>query len=201
MSDPGIQVQKPRAFGPLNENVRKAVVRHITRACEVSESQARDSIPSQVTHWGTLSYLDGGDTIYGSNMHAKSRRFTRDATFVKYMYLFDKNERFKNRPVILERRPVYGQLHRVVEFKADFGAQGFCNTHTVAIICPVKLNEHYTDGLGTPYCKINVFASIIAVDLDDVSCLMARVPDCGRWALYEQPYAMGLDSSEDPEET
>ncbi|KAL0069536.1 hypothetical protein AAF712_003194 [Marasmius tenuissimus] len=199
-TDPGIQVNRPRATGAMSTSTRHAVVRHITRACEVSSEQARSLIPTEVSHWGTLQYLSGGDTIRGSEMHATSVRFTRDSTFVKYTYTFDKNESFKNKPVVLQRCTMYGQLLRIVQFEADFISQGSSNTYLVAVIRPVKLDKHYADGMGTAYCKINNFGPIVAIDVDDVSCLVARVPDRGRWALYERPYAMGLDSGEEPED-
>ncbi|KAJ7198612.1 hypothetical protein GGX14DRAFT_374143, partial [Mycena pura] len=140
--------------------------------------------------WGKISFLGGGDKIWGAEVvNISEGNMTRDASFIKYSCEVDLNARHRNRPVVLQRRVAYGQLLRVVEFFVDLpvvSANGKITQKPrdvlLAVIRPVKPTEQNT--LRMPYYQDGKFAPLEVVD---VSCLVARVPDHGpgprKWAL------------------
>ncbi|KAJ7325781.1 hypothetical protein DFH08DRAFT_710062, partial [Mycena albidolilacea] len=152
--------------------------------------------------WGKIRFSNGGDTIWAAEIVKQSERnMTRDATYLKYSHDVDKNRNFKNRPIVLERKAAYGQLLRIIEFSADFPDS---NSETqprgllLAVIRPVKL---LGKNANTPYYQDGKFAPIEVVDVDEISCLVARIPDHEpgprRWALCERQDAMDVAEDED----
>jgi hypothetical protein len=103
-------------------------------------------------------------------------------------------------PVVLERCIAYGQLLHVIEFYDDIppSAEGDqprnqARNLLLAVVHPVKL--HRKNHLGTPYYQDGKFAPLEVIDVDDVSCLVARIPDHTPgpplWALDDRQDAMG----------
>ncbi|KAJ7606210.1 hypothetical protein FB45DRAFT_1139881 [Roridomyces roridus] len=190
-SYPDIAVLQPHICAPLSAPVLKAVKNYLLQTFEVSEDE-----------WGKISFLDGGDKIRGADLvESSEKNMTREASFIKkYSHEVDVNRNFRHKPVLLQREIVYGQLLRVIEFHADIPSAPDDNGRLVqqartvwlAVIRPVKLLGK-SKRLGIPFYKDN--APIEVVDVDDLSCLVARIPDHEpgppRWALCERQDAMG----------
>ncbi|KAJ7159368.1 hypothetical protein C8R43DRAFT_1234078 [Mycena crocata] len=127
-------------------------------------------------------------------------------TEAEYSHDVDKNRNRRHLPVLLERQVAYGQLLRIVEFFANLPSARDDNGKSteqarmvlLAVIRPVNILAQ-SQRLGTPYYQDNKFAPIEVIDVDDISCLVARIPAPGngprRWALGERSDAMG--ASED----
>lgn len=117
---------------------------------------------------------------------------------------------------VWEWRIGYGQLQRVVRFPIDASlaldnSAGNSESNTrpgdsddgdavrfvnVAVICPLK-HEYRAHG-RIPFSRAENFAPLLAIDVDHVNCLIARIPDYRphqpRWeALYERPDTMQGD--------
>nr|GAT52823.1 predicted protein [Mycena chlorophos] len=210
MYDPGIAVLRPHLVGDIKPAVRKAIERYLLITFEIDQQQARATIPDELSHWGKISFLGGGDKMRCADLNRYSERhMTRDASFIKYSHEVDKNARHPRRPVVLERRIAYGQLLEILEFRADLPTiTDEDNRITqrpadllLAVVRPVKLTQK--NKLGTPYYQDGQFGPIEVVDVDDLSCLVARIPDHGsgpkKWALCERFDAMGA-SAQDSEE-
>ncbi|KAJ6579712.1 hypothetical protein DFH09DRAFT_913161 [Mycena vulgaris] len=202
-SYPGICVLRPHARGPLAPPVLKAIKNHLLRTFEVSSDEVSGCIPDEVSHWGKISFIDGGDKIRAAELVLHSEQnMTRDASFIKYSRAVDLNRNHHHMPVLLQRQPAYGQLLRIIEFVAglpsvrDDKGQLVQQSRTVwlAIVRPVKILAK-SKRLGIPYYQDNNFAPIEVIDVDDISCLVARIPDHEpgprRWALCERQDAMG----------
>lgn len=109
--------------------------------------------------------------------------------------------------MVLQREVAYAQLLRVVEFFADLPPTEDENGEPteqarmvlLAVLRPVKLIAQ-SQRLGTPYYQDNKFAPIEVIDVDDISCLVARTPAPGkgplRWALSERQDAMGASEQD-----
>ncbi|KAJ7840332.1 hypothetical protein B0H13DRAFT_1910773 [Mycena leptocephala] len=135
-------------------------------------------------------------------MHSE-KNMMRDASFIKYSHAVDVNRNHRHKPVLLQREVAYGQLLRVIEFVADLPSAPDDNgclveqsrTIWLAVVRPVKILGK-SKRLGTPYCLDNNFAPLEVIDVDDISCLVARIPDHEpgrpRWALCERQDAMGV---------
>ncbi|KAJ7430028.1 hypothetical protein FB451DRAFT_1069282, partial [Mycena latifolia] len=151
--------------------------------------------------WGRISFLGGGDLIRGTDLvHQSEHYMTRDASFIKYSHEIDKNRNHRRLPVVLQRQVAYGQLLRIIELFADIPPlpgdepQIQARNLLLAVVRPVKLAKK--NHLGTPYYQDGHFSPIEVIDVDDISCLVARIPDheSGRryFALWERPDAMGM---------
>jgi hypothetical protein len=114
----------------------------------------------------------------------------------------DVNRNHRHKPIHLQRQVAYGQLLCVIEFDAAlpsaFNDRGQlieqARTLWIAVMQPVKIlakSKH----LGTPYYQDNKFVPIEVIDVDDISCLVVRIPDHEpgprRWALGERHDVMG----------
>ncbi|KAK7028639.1 hypothetical protein R3P38DRAFT_2525481 [Favolaschia claudopus] len=205
---PEICVLRPHLHGAMARTVRKAVENYLLLTFDVDEEQARALVPLEVSHWGKVSFLDGGDKIRGADLVGYSEKnMTRDASFIKYFHQVDKNARHRRLPVVLERRVAYGQLLRTIEFCADLplitNDEGEIiqqpATLLLAVIRPLKLLAQ-SKTLGTPYYREGDVSPIEVIDVDDISCLVSRIPDHQsgprKWALWERHDAMGVSPSE-----
>ncbi|KAF8215495.1 hypothetical protein K438DRAFT_1749526 [Mycena galopus ATCC 62051] len=204
-------------MGALEPQLLKATKNHILRNYEVSDAAVANCIPHDVTHWGRIRFLNGGDSIRGADLVPHSEtNMTRDASFIKayinyrilaveltvlqFSHDVDKNQNHRRLPVVLERRIAYGQLLRVIEFFADIPPaledaqpRNQARSLLLGVVRPVKL--HRKNHLGTPYYQDGKFSPLEVIDVDDVSCLVARIPDHTPgprlWALSERQDAMG----------
>ncbi|KAJ7153397.1 hypothetical protein C8R43DRAFT_1126691 [Mycena crocata] len=130
---------------------------------------------------------------------------TRDASFIKYSHDVDKNRNRCHLPVLLERQVAYGQLLRIVEFFADLPPARDDNGKSteqarMVLLAVIRLVTILAQSqrLGTPYYQDNNFAPIEVIDVDDISCLVARIPAPGngpcRRALGERNNVMGVET-------
>ncbi|KAJ6448811.1 hypothetical protein C8R45DRAFT_850132 [Mycena sanguinolenta] len=202
-SYPDICVLRPHKRGPLAPPILKAVKNYLLRTFEVSEDEVSGCIPDEVSHWGKISFTGGGDKIHAAELVMyPEQNMTRDASFMKYSHSVDLNRNHRHKDINFQRQVAYGQLLRVIEFDADLpsapNAHGQlieqARTLWVAVVRPVKIlakSKH----LGTPYYQDNKFDPVEVIDVDDISCLVARIPDHEpgprRWALAERQDAMG----------
>ncbi|KAF7328012.1 hypothetical protein MKEN_00381900 [Mycena kentingensis (nom. inval.)] len=195
-SYPGIRVLYPRAEGPLERGALKAARNHLVRTYQLTEAEARDCVPENVVHWGKISFLNGGNKMRASELVQHSEHnLTRDASFIKYSHSVDKNQRFRNRPVDEEWQVSYGQLLRIIEFKVRFprDIRPRDRSLLLALVRPVRCAAK-SDRLGFWYYQDGQFLPMEVIDVDDISCLVARIPGHKPgpqlWALCERQDAM-----------
>ncbi|KAJ7190694.1 hypothetical protein GGX14DRAFT_407771 [Mycena pura] len=187
---PGISVLKPHVYGTVTSQVRKAIINFLLRSFDVSADEAALLLPEKVSQWGKISFVDEGDTIRCREpVQHSERNMTRDASFLK-----NHNHR-------RERRAVHGQLLRIIEFDAGF-PRAAPHHLLLAVIHPVQA-LYYKSNPNTPYYQEEKFKPLEVVDVDDMSCLVARVPDRYHetgprlWALCECPDTMGAGADEE----
>ncbi|KAI0826921.1 hypothetical protein BC628DRAFT_1319465 [Trametes gibbosa] len=145
----------------------------------------RAAVSKDAHEWGKLRITNDGDTIRASALDAGAED-GRDSSFVRYEQLVDKNARYHNRPIILEKKTFYGQLQRILVIELApvpsanppqltpstllFGVIRQCvitSAHNV-------LDIHYYKKLG----RVEV------VDITTVQCVVGRV------SLEQSEYAI-----------
>ncbi|KAH9828627.1 uncharacterized protein C8Q71DRAFT_799969 [Rhodofomes roseus] len=144
---------------------------------------------ARFTQYGKVRRLEGGDTISASNL-VRRQEDGRDATFVRYDRFVDKNARFKNKPVEMERRDKFGQLLRVVivpitaEMDVHLHVDGGPRTYALAVIRSVKIEKRHS--LGMSY--YSQMGPVDVVDLDAVRFVVGRVYDPSQrlWAIVDR---------------
>ncbi|KAI0083042.1 hypothetical protein BDY19DRAFT_987984 [Irpex rosettiformis] len=126
-------------------------------------------------------------TPYDSPIGASARNQddSCDATFVRYQLLVDINARAHNRPLLFAVQTFYGRLmHVVVVNVGAIPSQNIPATHVVlAIIRSCKVDEHH------PKLDIHYYSEEGALDVVDVTtvqCLVGRVYDRERWAIFDR---------------
>ncbi|KAF8125395.1 hypothetical protein K438DRAFT_1567371 [Mycena galopus ATCC 62051] len=199
-SDPDISVLKPHVVGTISPQVRTAVKKFALRSFDVSADEAAAFLPEKVSQWGKITFSGGGDTIRAADIVQQSERnMTRDASFLKYSHDVDKNQNHRRMPVELQRKTAYGQLLRIIDLPANLPPAAPRHL-LLAVIRPVHVS-YYTSNLGTAYYQEGKFKPLEVIDVDDISCLVARVPDhqAGprRWALRERSDTMGAGEIEE----
>ncbi|KAI0634465.1 hypothetical protein C8Q77DRAFT_1056771, partial [Trametes polyzona] len=134
------------------------------------------AVSRDAQQWGKLRILNDGDTIRASKMQVSAADGC-DASYVRYELLVDKNARYRNRPVILQKKTFVGQLQHilVVEVAAIPSAnlpQLMPSTLLLGVVqqCLISdsqeiLNIHYYKKLG----------HVEVVDISTVQCVVGRV--------------------------
>lgn len=107
----------------------------------------------------------------------------------------------------MERSPAYGQLQKILEFSVDFASierpQDGAEVITVAFVRPAKLTSE--NKAGMPYFRTGDDGPVEAVDIGELSCLIACIPvprlssDPGKTmqAVYERPRVMRGEELDD----
>ncbi|KAH9849713.1 hypothetical protein C2E23DRAFT_932379 [Lenzites betulinus] len=106
----------------------------------------------------------------------------------KYELLVDKNARYRNRPVILEKKTFYGQLRQllVIDLHPVPSAVPPQITSSTIVLGAIQRclieNDHRT--LDIHYYKR--LGGLELVDITTVQCLVGRVQDRGRFAIIDR---------------
>lgn len=105
----------------------------------------------------------------------------------------------------MERRSAYGQLQKILKFNLDFSRidrpQDGSEIVTVVFVRPAKLTAE--NEAGMPYFRVGDYGTVEAVDINELSCLVACIPVLrltrGRalQAIYERPQAMRGEEHDD----
>ncbi|OBZ68331.1 hypothetical protein A0H81_11890 [Grifola frondosa] len=142
-------------------------------------------LPSEVTLWGKVRIFDDGDTVHAlASTHARGD--SRDATYVRYEVLVDKNARYPRRPVILQKHTMYGQLQYLYTLKFKPSQQLHLTEPTTVILaairtCPIEQSA--------PILDIHYYSKEGGTDIVDVTyiqCLVGWVYDQKEWAIIDR---------------
>ncbi|KAI0638582.1 hypothetical protein C8Q77DRAFT_1188451 [Trametes polyzona] len=177
----------PRRVLPLNKALQDKIISCLCTRFETTPRELRKLLPAEVTQWGRLRVRNDGDTIRTSSLAASDMEDSRDATFVRYELLVDRNARFRNQRVILEPRTFYGQLQNIIVLELPFTATGESQTLVLGVIqrCEVteeiaSLDVHYYERMG----------AVEVVDITTVQCVVGRIRDRNRWAVIDRSGAL-----------
>ncbi|KAI0634214.1 hypothetical protein C8Q77DRAFT_1055307 [Trametes polyzona] len=144
--------------------------------------ELRKMIPSEVQHWGKLRINNDGDTMHASSMSAGAED-GRDATYVRYELLVDRNARFRNLPVNLGPRTFYGQLKNILTFHVASIPAGLSEDLLLGVIQRCNIDES-EPGLDVHYYER--MGAVEVVDITTVQCVVGRIHDRGRWAVIDR---------------
>ncbi|KAK1216589.1 hypothetical protein PQX77_020781 [Marasmius sp. AFHP31] len=130
----------------------------------------------------------------------------------QYEYLFDRNERFRNMPIVNQQETKYGQLQHL--FTLQFNASSCSALHLdeasegtliLAVIrsCKVKC-EPDSDLQGLDIHSYSNDGALDVVDITTVQCLVGRVklPDGNdeKWAIIDRSGSLARAIYEEEEE-
>ncbi|KAI0084430.1 hypothetical protein BDY19DRAFT_987551 [Irpex rosettiformis] len=152
----------------------------------------RRVLHGEFREWARIRILPNGDTIraaaYGSTSGAIAQGYgntSRDATFIRYQLLVDKNARARHRDPSFTLQTFYGQLMHVVAAEIDAipGRNIPPSRIVFGIIRSCKIEEHH------PKLDVHYYSEegpVDVIDISTVQCLVGRVFDRGRWGIFDR---------------
>ncbi|KAI0686435.1 hypothetical protein C8T65DRAFT_567901 [Cerioporus squamosus] len=175
----------------LDRTLMDKIISCLTLRFTATPNEVRAALPDTVEQWAKLRILPEGDTIRASQMGTPSED-TRDASFVRYELLIDKNARYRNRPVIMEPHTFYGQLLRilVVNVKPIPTAVPPITTFStlvlgVVLTCVIENNHRILD---MHYYKNHGRTEV--VEITTIQCVVGRIKDRGHYAIIDRSGAL-----------
>ncbi|KAI0039304.1 hypothetical protein FA95DRAFT_1585314 [Auriscalpium vulgare] len=189
----------PKAVGPVEQGTRKALASALATRYSISVAAAKRYLPNDLEQWGKVQRLEGGDMMHARGLVSDGGR---DASYVRYSVLVDRNERRRRAPVELVPADFFGQLRHIfvipIPAAQELGTAA-AGVISLAVIRQVKAKVR-RDG-GTP--SIPMFTQIgplDVVDLQTVQCVVGRVQDRQEWALIDRSGSLARPLfSEDPD--
>ncbi|KAI0052234.1 hypothetical protein FA95DRAFT_1669516, partial [Auriscalpium vulgare] len=184
-ADPQYILLFPKAVGPVEQGTRKVLASALATRYSISVAAAKKYLPNELEQWGKVRRLEGGDMMHARGLVSDGGR---DASYVRYSVLVDRNERRRRAPEDLVPADFFGQLRHIFVITIPAARE----LHTLnaevislAVIRQVKAKVR-TDG-GTPSIPMYTqIGPLDVVDLKTVQCVVGRVQDRQEWALIDR---------------
>ncbi|KAF6755262.1 hypothetical protein DFP72DRAFT_811944 [Ephemerocybe angulata] len=157
---------------------------------------------SSLEVWGRLKRLGEGDTMLASKVVKGNAEDRRDATYVRYELLVDKNARSLTKTADYELKTFYGQLQYIVRIKIPANQPSLPPSPDITVIAfgvlqQCKLTCSHSHGLDMHYYKD--MGSIDVVDVTSIQCLIGRTRWKNEWVIFDRsgPLARGVAEYDD----
>ncbi|KAJ7686681.1 hypothetical protein B0H17DRAFT_1136769 [Mycena rosella] len=166
--------------------LRNKIAAYLTTNYDLSRSQALKYLPTELSLWGKLKMLGGGDLIHAWDL------FTLEV---------DKNRNRRNMPVVLRRQTFFGQVRKFIAltvpttFPARRGAGEEERTESarertivLAAIAKAKVTRRNPAGMVYFDAKsTDLGPASEVIDVEMIDCLAGRIRDSKRWACLLRP--------------
>ena len=175
---------------------------------------SRKYIPHQLSQWGKVSRLEGGDTMHARDLVRLSEK-DRDASYVRvsqtfianskqradiqcipqYTQLVDINQARRNADPVYRPQDFYGQLCNIVVIDMPAAEELKTTkpeTHILAAIQNLKVMPVPGSGNAIQYKDSAAgHGPLEVVDLATIQCGIGRVLDRGHWVIVDRsgPFA------------
>ncbi|KAI0326297.1 hypothetical protein GY45DRAFT_1259252 [Cubamyces sp. BRFM 1775] len=144
---------------------------------------------AQIEEWGRIRILPDGDTIRAASAQSLAGGDsgpTRDASYVRYEALVDRNARSRNAAIQLVPKTFYGQLQRILVLHCPPIPSSTHSALTPLIFAVIRTCKITADH---PTLDIHYYSrdsSTDLVDITTVQCLVGRVRDRNQWAIIDR---------------
>ncbi|KAI0061239.1 hypothetical protein BV25DRAFT_1870912 [Artomyces pyxidatus] len=180
---------KPRVVGAVSSGIRNAIAAAIATRYDVNMRVARQQIPAQLEQWGKVRRLEGGDMMHARALVAESGR---DASYVRYTVLVDRNARSRHQEVDLVAEDFFGQLQHI--FVIPIVASPELSLDAPEVIAFAAIRQAKTKAqtaAGIPSIPFySESGPLDVVDLQAVQCVVGRIFDRNEWAILDRSGAL-----------
>ncbi|KAL4244402.1 hypothetical protein ABKN59_010137 [Abortiporus biennis] len=196
-------LQPRRASVIFSQALLTKVTGHLCTRFNTTPAKVREVLPKDYEEWGKVQIFEDGDLVHSLGLQRRGED-SRDASFVRYEMLVDRNAHSRRRAVELVPKTFYGQLERILAVRLRHqpeAPQSSPQTILLAAIRTCRVNKrhkeldiHYYEDLGP----------LEIVDLNSIQCLVGRICDRKQWAIIDRSGALsravfvdtGIDSEE-----
>ncbi|EJD34267.1 hypothetical protein AURDEDRAFT_176688 [Auricularia subglabra TFB-10046 SS5] len=175
----------PSMVVELTASEHSKIARYLSARFNCHAKAIAPSIPKSLRAWGKVRHLDGGDTMHARGL-VTQRRDDRDASFIQYSLMVDKNARSHHRAPEFSTEVFFGQLSRVFICPLPALPQHKQKAQTL-LLAEVQECKGLTDPNmhGLRFYDGTLRPTEI-VDLVSVECVVGRIQDRGKWSLIDR---------------
>ncbi|KAJ3716065.1 hypothetical protein C8R42DRAFT_698103 [Lentinula raphanica] len=126
-----------------------------------------------IVQWAKVRRLQGGDDMLASSLTPFSED-RRDATFVRYDMLVDKNARRRNAEPLYERQSFYGQLQNLFVVTVSAADELQLDTEKIFMLAAIqRCKMQGTTFIGAAHYE--QIGAVEVVDIGVIQCLIGRI--------------------------
>ncbi|TFK82780.1 hypothetical protein K466DRAFT_499707 [Polyporus arcularius HHB13444] len=186
--------------GALTTDIRNKIVGALCTRFNGTMTNTRTALAAAtIEEWGRFCILPEGDIIrtasFGKSTdqpttQVKFGQAERDATFVRYEALVDRNARHRNAAVQLQRATFYGRLEHVLAvYCPPILGSSLRTSETVlfAVVRTCDIEETHSS-LDIHYYSKETTLDVL--DITTIQCLVGRIRDRGRCAIIDHSGAL-----------
>ncbi|KAH9911173.1 uncharacterized protein BXZ73DRAFT_57295 [Epithele typhae] len=182
-----------KPFVPDQELRKKILGALSTRLGRTNSALVKKHTPMELIGWGRVRIRNEGDTLHAYRVQSRTRD-ARDATFVRYEVLVDKNKHKARKQPSYELQTFYGRLEYVVQVNFDTQT---AQRLGLDVLSPdgavVALAAVLECAIERSHSRLDIhfyrnFGSISVVDLSCVQCVVGRVwdPEAYMWGIVDR---------------
>ncbi|KAI0714182.1 hypothetical protein C8T65DRAFT_573761 [Cerioporus squamosus] len=184
----------------LNTGIRNKIVGVLCTRFNGTITNTRTALATAtVEEWGRLRILPEGDIICAASFgkstdqpatQVKFGQAERDATFVRYEALVDRNARHRNAVVQLQRATFYGCLEHILAVNCPPIPGSSHHTSEMLLFAVVRTCEIEETHSSLDIHYYSKETTLDVLDITTIQCLVGRIRDRGRWAITDRSGAL-----------
>ncbi|PPQ82425.1 hypothetical protein CVT26_013426 [Gymnopilus dilepis] len=187
-SYPSCMLLSPRQANPvIDPALLGKIAACLSTRYGVSMAIARRNLANaKIECWGRLvCSTEGGDTVNASEMVKRSQEDSRDASYVRYELLVDRNARSRKKAPEYVPETFYGQLRRIFVLEMPASDElGTTESQTLILGSILTCKIEMQNDLDMHYFK--QYRGTEVVDISTIQCLVGRVKDRGWWVIIDR---------------
>ncbi|PPQ74528.1 hypothetical protein CVT26_007924 [Gymnopilus dilepis] len=186
--DPSCMLLSPRQANPVIDPVLLGkIAACLSTRYGVSMAIAhRNLANAKIECWGRLvCNTEGGDTVNASEMVKRLQEDSRDASYVRYELLADRNARFRKKAPEYVPETFYRQLRRIFALEMPASDElGTTESQTLILGSILTCKIEMQNDLDMHYFKQHGGTEV--VDISTIQCLVGCVKDRGWWVIIDR---------------
>ncbi|KAH9946895.1 hypothetical protein B0H21DRAFT_857356 [Amylocystis lapponica] len=186
---PKAVLRPPHRVSEISLAMHTKIAQSLATRFDTTMAVARRIVPRNLSQWGKVQRVDGGDLMHAADIVSATEN-TRDATYVRYQLLVDRNARNTRVQPQFTPKNFYGQLRNIFVLNIPSSRElrtSAPSTLLLAAIQTVKTKQAKDISIAF-YKEENKAGPIEVVDLAAIQCLVGRVYDTQRkwWGFIDR---------------